>query len=272
MPTIDTNEIGSGGGRDYSTINAWWAAECDGVDVVSGDIIAHGRLHNDSAFSTGGLNLDGATVDSTRYPHISVAGGDEWDPAAGTGLEVQSGGSATNIFELTSSYTRITGGIYLNYDSSSSGDMIVFSGATGYHLDRLFIAFTGYGAQSWNAFFGGYYTSWASCQFTNIIIDANTGGGSLGMGLQGESAGGAASSTLIANIIVYGRGNLTTAFEDTGDAVVRNCYSIDTTNFEGGTSTDIDYCLSTSGTVTGSNSTASITEADTFIETMQSSS
>ena len=77
MPTTTVKSIGSGGGRDYSTIQAWEDA-CP-ANLVTNDEIWKGELYNDSEFlitgSTTLCHFLGTTVDSTRYQWLTTASG-----------------------------------------------------------------------------------------------------------------------------------------------------------------------------------------------------
>lgn len=77
MPTTTVKSIGSGGGRDYSTLQAWEDA-CP-ANLVTNDEIWKGELYNDSEFlitgSTTLLHCLGTTVDSTRYQWLTTASG-----------------------------------------------------------------------------------------------------------------------------------------------------------------------------------------------------
>lgn len=72
MPTITVKSIGSGGGRDYSTMQAWNDA-CP-ANLVSSDEIWQGEAYNDSTF-TAAVDLGGGTSDATRYMYLKCATG-----------------------------------------------------------------------------------------------------------------------------------------------------------------------------------------------------
>src|SRR5262245_3917554 len=75
MPTDVISSIGSGGGRDYSTLQAWEDA-CPS-NLVSDDKRWIGECYNDSEFTGSGtlLTFGGTTTDSTRYIILRCATG-----------------------------------------------------------------------------------------------------------------------------------------------------------------------------------------------------
>jgi hypothetical protein len=72
MPTIVTKSIGSGGGRDYSTIQAWEDA-CP-ANLVTDDKVWKGECYDDSTFDEA-VTISGETVDSTHYLWLTAASG-----------------------------------------------------------------------------------------------------------------------------------------------------------------------------------------------------
>src|SRR5262245_24237165 len=79
MPTTVTKTIGTAGGRDYSTLQAWEDA-CP-ADLTSVDQIWKGEAYNDSEF-TAALAVAGITTDSTRYPWLTAATGQSFQDNA----------------------------------------------------------------------------------------------------------------------------------------------------------------------------------------------
>jgi hypothetical protein len=71
MPTTVTSSIGSAGGRDYSTIQAWEDA-CP-ANLVTDDKVWKGALYNDSEFAP--VTISGMTTDATRYVWLTTAAG-----------------------------------------------------------------------------------------------------------------------------------------------------------------------------------------------------
>lgn len=72
MATTVVKSIGSAGGRDYSTIQAW--EDASPANLVTADQIWQGQCYNDSEFLINGtiLTISGITTDSTRYIELTT--------------------------------------------------------------------------------------------------------------------------------------------------------------------------------------------------------
>lgn len=79
MPTTTVKSIGSGGGRDYSTLQSWEDA-CP-ANLVTADEIWKGEAYNDSEF-TASLSVGGITQDATRYVWLTAAAGQSFQDHA----------------------------------------------------------------------------------------------------------------------------------------------------------------------------------------------
>lgn len=106
MPTIVTSSIGSGGGRDYSTLQAW--EDAAPANLVTDDKIWKGECYNDSEFYSASatlLTISGITTDSTRYVWLTTASGQSfvdhankltnalyYDQTKGVGIRVHNNG------------------------------------------------------------------------------------------------------------------------------------------------------------------------------------
>jgi hypothetical protein len=82
MTTTVIKSIGSAGGRDYSTIQAWEDAAPANL-TASGpghvDQIWKGECYNDSEFLlTSAVTISGSTVDSTHYKWLTAAAGESF--------------------------------------------------------------------------------------------------------------------------------------------------------------------------------------------------
>lgn len=73
MPTTTVKSVGSGGGRDYSTL-AGFEAACPS-NLVSADEIWKGECYNDSEFLNDEFAPSGVTTDATRYIWLTTASG-----------------------------------------------------------------------------------------------------------------------------------------------------------------------------------------------------
>jgi len=72
MVTVVTKTIGTGGGRDYSTLQSW--EDAAPANLVTSDQVWRGECYNDAEF-TSALTVSGSTVDATRYKELTVASG-----------------------------------------------------------------------------------------------------------------------------------------------------------------------------------------------------
>lgn len=83
MPTTVVKTIGSAGGRDYSTPQAW--EDAAPASLVTADQVWQGQCYNDSEFvSAFGLVLmSGSTSDATRYKELTAASGQSFQDQAG---------------------------------------------------------------------------------------------------------------------------------------------------------------------------------------------
>ena len=72
MVTVVTKTIGTGGGRDYSTLQSW--EDAAPANLVTSDQVWRGECYNDAEF-TAALTVSGSTVDATRYKELTVASG-----------------------------------------------------------------------------------------------------------------------------------------------------------------------------------------------------
>ena len=155
MPTTVTSSIGSGGGRDYATINAWLAA-CPS-NLVTADQIWKGELYNDSEFlvtSGTAVDLDPLTVttDSTRYVWLTAAAGQSFvDHANAATAPLRYDQSLGVGIRVTSSYQRL-----------------IHSGAKKLRVDRIqFYWDTAYSSNYYPPFdFGG-----SGCSVSQFILE-----------------------------------------------------------------------------------------------------
>lgn len=83
MPTTVVKTIGSGIGRDYSTLQAW--NDAAPANLVTSDEIWQGQLYNDSEFVSSSTLLiaSGSVTDATHYKELTVAIGQSFQDNAG---------------------------------------------------------------------------------------------------------------------------------------------------------------------------------------------
>jgi hypothetical protein len=144
MPTTVVSSIGSGGGRDYSTMQAWEDA-CP-ANLVSVDQVWEGQCYNDSEF-TAQVSIGGITTDATRYVHLTAAPGQSFQDqagvrttalryAAGNGVALKRTAGYQTCLSNTVAFTRVSrlqieSSLYYAIDSSASmtvSDCVVVGG------------------------------------------------------------------------------------------------------------------------------------------------
>jgi hypothetical protein len=149
MPTTITHSIGSGGGRDYSTLQAWEDA-CP-VDLTAVDEIWRGEAYNDSEFYSASavvLTISGTTTDSTRYLHLTAASGQSfqdnanvrtnllaYNQANGVGVRTDTSYAANPITNAVA-FTRIE---RLQVKCQTQGQTISGSGGTRTDVRNCFL-------------------------------------------------------------------------------------------------------------------------------------
>ena len=133
MTTTVTKSIGSAGGRDYATIQAFFDAVAVVGNLVTADQVWIGELYNDSEFFVSGNVLghlaSGITTDATRYILLRPATGQGFKDNAGAATSAlrydQSKGVALRV---DNNYARLLevdsplriDGVQLYYNSTYS--------------------------------------------------------------------------------------------------------------------------------------------------------
>ena len=118
-PTVEVKSIGSAGGRDYSSIQAFLDAT-DDQSLVYANKVVIGELYADSAFTiTAGQRVivRRCIADAHHYRELRPAAGNEFEPVAGFGVDIRgNGGTATgenNLVEVHAEHFRLSGPIRL---------------------------------------------------------------------------------------------------------------------------------------------------------------
>ena len=107
MTTV-TKTIGSGGGRDYSTITAW-EADLGGSSYSSGDD-AVGECYNDSTFNES-FTIDNGSFSKVDTIKLKAANGQEHDGTPDSGVKITYSGTITSEASVwTVGYTSGTHG------------------------------------------------------------------------------------------------------------------------------------------------------------------
>lgn len=108
MPTTEIKTIKPGGGGDYTTLNAWYAAEV--TNLVTADKIKVAEVYSGGNCLSGQLQMTGWTTDATRYVIIRPASG---EGHVGIYDETKAYGSVSGsnqaAIENRANFTRIIG-------------------------------------------------------------------------------------------------------------------------------------------------------------------
>ena len=107
---VVVKSIGTGVGRQYSTIADWETGESG--DLVTAQEIRVGKLFKDSEFDlTAQILINGATTNSSYYMQLTVAESDRHTGIAGTGVvidgQTESGAIGFSCFNIRDNYTVV---------------------------------------------------------------------------------------------------------------------------------------------------------------------
>lgn len=112
MTTTVTKTIGSAGGRDYSTMQAW--EDAAPANLVTSDQIWRGECYNDSTF-TANVFIAGSTTDATRYKFLTAAAGQSFVDAgaalrynASNGVTINFSGGYAAAIDVTEDNFHLT--------------------------------------------------------------------------------------------------------------------------------------------------------------------
>lgn len=256
MPTTITKSVGSAGGRDYATLNAFIAAIP--ADLVAADEQWIGELYNDSEFAVGAvtLSLPAKTTDATRNIIIRAAAGHSfkdhankltnplrYDQAVGVGIQ----GSGGAVLQILSDYVTIEGLQFLATGGPGSNGISQAS-TNAPNVTVKNCIFKNNSSATGSAGLNLYNGTGINC------VSENTAGGTAIM-----SNGGGAK---FINCTAFQSGS-GTGFGYRGNydsPLYRNCAAFGfNTNFRSGTSGSSNYNASSQASPPGANSLASLT-------------
>lgn len=127
-PTVEVKSIGSAGGRDYATIQAFLDATDDQSLVYTNKVVI-GELYADSNFSiTAGSRVVArrTIADERHYREIRPAAGQAFDPVNSSGVKILGDGGATageaNLVEAHEEHFRLTGPILVDVTYTGSSN------------------------------------------------------------------------------------------------------------------------------------------------------
>lgn len=244
MATTVTRSIGTAGGRDYSTIQAW--EDAAPANLVTADQIWRGECYNDSLF-TGAVTIGGSTTDATRYKELTVAAGHSfvdhadkltnplrWDQSKGAALSITS--SWTTALTIGESYFRCSR-LQVNVTASTpSNAVLAGSGMSGLRLDQCVfrlhnngeasaqVAYLWQGVQATNCLFigsGGESRIVLLCEnnsFINCTLVSPSDKAAAALGVYTTYA----ANNTVRNCAIFGVTN-----NDTAGVTYVNCYTDD---------------------------------------------
>lgn len=107
LPTSYTEKTYGASGADYSSLAAWWAARCAGVNMVaasSGEVLTcSAGVYNDY------LATSACTTSEAYFPCVRAASGAQGTPTSGVRFEVASAVASVTIMLLGVNYMTVTG-------------------------------------------------------------------------------------------------------------------------------------------------------------------
>ena len=135
--TIIIKSIGTGAGRDYSTITAWESAQQG--DLVLLNEIHKGEMYNDSPFDET-LNIDGSITDANHYMWLTVAAGERHNGSASTGAVIDNQGvmGSTDVIGASDDYTKIEWIRFTGFNGINFGKAISI-GAANITISKVII-------------------------------------------------------------------------------------------------------------------------------------
>lgn len=270
MVTVVTKTIGSGGGRDYSTISAW-EADTDN-DLVAADQQQVGELYDDSDFSLGSdQQFGGSTVDATRNRILRAAAGQHYNPVLDVGVWVTNGGN-NRALDVRESYFTLSGigfeNTYNNIISTFCFNIIV--GITGALIERC------YGELALATGTAPVFSAGSGTIRNCIAVGSNGGSGGASTGFSLVGSTGASAFNCVAWGIAKVAG-LEDGFNATAATTykVKNCVAVlsgrdDFHAIANGSGNEVEYNVSEDSTASGTGSSTGVSSAVAFQSAGQS--
>lgn len=144
MTTTVVKSIGSGGGRDYTSLQAW--EDAAPANLVTSDQVWKGECYNDSTFSAV-LTVSGSTSDSTRYKWLTAASGQSFADHASkltnvlkangsNGVLLSNSTAYSHMITVSENYFKVS---RLQMSPSNSAAKNLISNNTGTTIDQCII-------------------------------------------------------------------------------------------------------------------------------------
>ena len=273
MGTV-TKSIGSGGGRDYSTLQAW--EDALPANLVTDGNAQVGECYNDSEF-TAKLSISGQTTNSTNNITLKAASGQSfydhankltnrlaYNQSNGVAIRTTASYDGTVILVDTNNVT-LRG---LQVKSTGVGTFTIShnGGPTGFVIDKCIVS--GVSRSNLNSFVVGIYGS-TSNRITNslVILDSNAANSLLQLGLGAK----AINCTLVRPSNRTAGGRVATAPYAT--STIRNCAIFGFTSAPSGTFDSDGHNVTDYTSAPGSTgNVTSATYANQFVQSSTGSS
>jgi hypothetical protein len=278
MATV-TKSIGSGGGRDYSSIGAW-ESDLDNVAVYGSGDDAVGECYADSTFDESVQINDG---DLTLINSITLKSAEEdiHRGVAGVGPKISPSSATTYVIDCVTAVAITIQDIEIgDITMPSSGDSIVVkvseANTPNAILRRLLIHDITWPAGAGEGF---VFRSYSDVDYLNSFIFAMKNNEDGLYGIYPSSSGSNECYNCSFLSLYAAGGNLYGLFNNGSLIHVKNCISfLDTSggatteeDFKPADATTWDYNMSGDTTAVGSNSLISQTASDVFISTVAGS-
>lgn len=245
MATTVTHTIAASGG-DYSTVAAWESAQQG--DLVTADEIRVGEVTGTVTEPDSSIAFSGWTTDSTRYPIIRAASGEEFvgNPSAAVAnidFLWNGAGNAVNVTDCD--YLRFYG-LHLHNTSSTANKTRLRVTSSNVSVDRCWIQGQDTGSSNYGIITNGESLVVKRSYITGFFYDIHA------------SAVLTNPVQLINSVFKKVR-----AISADREVVAYNCHATDWNGQSGGTLSG-DYNSSVDAEAPGANSIHSIVEADEF--------
>jgi len=278
----ETRSIGSGGGRDYSTIAAWDADLDNATEYPSNPDIV-GELYNDASFPNDYFDIINCTTSNPTSITLRPATGEGHDGTEGTGARIVMTADYTANIGIYSDPGTVIDGLEIDGGGfhASSGDRIGFecnATTVGSIVKNCMVHDGGDPAETTSL--AGFIAfdsasmraTWQNCLAYELV--KNAGGSRVGIGFNANHTGVApvdAYFCTVHNIVTAISTDNTHGFRFGNNAAkeIKNCISIGVSNadFTVGASCDESHNMSSDATAAGTGSLTTKTAANTFVAT-----
>ena len=187
MATTVTKSIGSAGGRDYSTVQAWEDAIT--ADLVAADEAWVGECYNDSEFAVAGtvVNIAGETTDATHTITLTTGTGQSFRDNANAqtnalrynqsnGVGLRGTANYSNTVLVSANFVSLIGLQVQKGDAAGGGQRAISAGGTNFAVRYCIVECV-----------GGYCITCGNINLTNCLV-VQLKAGSSGLNTSGADA------------------------------------------------------------------------------------